>query len=221
MTVRLRPGEQLVRLEAISPAHLGAAEGGAALDRPTQKDALTELPYVPDSALKGVLASRFGNPSDEEPNAGREAIFGAPDRAGSPGRPRRPGRPGALVAGNGEMLCFPLPARDGLPVRCFPALAVARFLRRAPAGDDVAAASDLLRWIEQESASLPGRACRRSSRRPRSRRSPAPRWSATARRSPPSCAASPARTFPPRRAWWWRRPPPPAACGASLPSAGL
>jgi CRISPR/Cas system CMR subunit Cmr4 (Cas7 group RAMP superfamily) len=150
MAVRLRPGEQLVRLEAISAAHLGAAEGGAALDRPTQKDVLAELPYIPDSALKGVLASRFGNPSDDEPNAGREAIFGAPDRPGRPGRPRRPGRPGALVAGNGEMLCFPLPARDGLPVRVFPALGVARFLRRAAAGDDLAAALDLLRWVEQE-----------------------------------------------------------------------
>ena len=150
MAVRLRPGEQLVRLEVISPAHLGAAEGGAALDRPTQKDALAELPYIPDSALKGVLASRFGSPSEDEPNPRREALFGAPDRPARAGLPRRPGRAGSLVAGNGEMLCFPLPARDGLPVRVFPALGVARFLRQAPAGGARAAAVDLLRWVEHE-----------------------------------------------------------------------
>jgi CRISPR/Cas system CMR subunit Cmr4 (Cas7 group RAMP superfamily) len=150
MAVTLHPGDQLVRLEVVSPAHLGAAEGGAALERPTQKDAVAELPYLPDSALKGVLASGFGNPSDDEPNPDREALFGGPDRPGRPGRPRRPGRAGSLVAGNGELLCFPLPARDGLPVRVFPALGVARFLRHVPAGGEHAAELDLLRWVEHE-----------------------------------------------------------------------
>lgn len=124
--MRLEQGEQLVRLTAVTPAHLGSAEGEATLDRPTQKEAWSELPFVPDSALKGVLAGRFGDIPEEEGkvNARREQSFGSPDRAPLEGQ-ERPGRPAPLVIGNGELLAFPVPCADGIPAWIFPASTLA------------------------------------------------------------------------------------------------
>ncbi len=148
--MKLQAGEQLLRLEVLSPAHLGAAEGEAALDRPTQKESRFGLPYLPDSALKGVLAGSYGNVPVDAPQAGekaweRERLFGSPDRRG------RSGRPGPLVFGNGELLCFPFPGAESEPAWIFPALSVARFLRFATGGEAPASAAPalaVLRWVE-------------------------------------------------------------------------
>jgi CRISPR/Cas system CMR subunit Cmr4 (Cas7 group RAMP superfamily) len=140
--MRLEAGEQLLRLEVLSPAHLGAAEGEAALDRPTQKESRFGLPYLPDSALKGVLAGVYGNVPAKGENVLRERLFGSPDRRG------RNGRPGPLVFGNGELLCFPFPGPEGRPAWVFPALSVARFLRYAGGGEELAPALAVLRWVE-------------------------------------------------------------------------
>jgi len=127
--VRLAAGSHLLRLEALTPAHLGSSAGESALDRPCQKDAAWGLPFLPDSALKGVWAGRLGDSFEREPNEGRERIFGSPDRAGAPGRPAR------FAAGNGDLLCFPLPGTAGAPAWVFPALSAARFLRLDPTGE--------------------------------------------------------------------------------------
>lgn len=132
--MRLSRGEHLLRLEVLTPANLGSAAGEAALDRPTQKEAQTGLPFLPDSALKGVLAGFFGKTplgEDEVPEPRREDVFGRPDRKGVPGAP------GPLVLGNGDLLCFPLPAPDGTVVRVFPALTVGRLLHLDPEAGEI------------------------------------------------------------------------------------
>jgi CRISPR/Cas system CMR subunit Cmr4 (Cas7 group RAMP superfamily) len=120
------PEPRLLRLEVLTSANVGTAAGEASLDRPTQKEAWDGLPYLPDSALKGVFAGRFGDILDHQANPARERYFGSPDR---PGQPDPWGRPASFVFGNAELLAFPLPSREGEWVWVFPALAVARCLR--------------------------------------------------------------------------------------------
>jgi CRISPR/Cas system CMR subunit Cmr4 (Cas7 group RAMP superfamily) len=146
--MRLSRGEHLLRLEALTPANLGSAAGEATLDRPTQKEAQSGLPFLPDSALKGVLAGFLGKTpleEDDSPAHGRERVFGSPDRAGISGTPA------PLVLGNGDLLCFPLAAPNGLTVWIFSALALGRALRLDPGtGDADSDALGLLAALEEE-----------------------------------------------------------------------
>jgi hypothetical protein len=113
---------RLLRFEVISPANLGSAAGEAILDRPTQKESWFGLPYLPDSALKGVLAALYESGSPDDQGGARERLFGSADRG-----PRR-GEAGKVVIGNAELLAFPLALRGGGAAWVFPALAAARFL---------------------------------------------------------------------------------------------
>lgn len=103
------PGHHLLRLAAVTPANFGDAGGNATVDRPVALDAWDHLPYLPGSALKGVLAGRFGNLGlpGEDLDPRRAALFGGPDTAESPGGP------GSLVIGDGELLAFPVRLRTG------------------------------------------------------------------------------------------------------------
>lgn len=150
MTERSR--HRLVRLEVVTPANLGSAAGETTLDRPTQKEAWHGLPYLPDSAFKGVLAGRYGNVPDAERNHDRERFFGSPDR----GEER--GRPSQVVFGNGELLAFPVPAAGGGRVWVYPALALARLLWLEGAAGD-AAVLRLLGALESDRTNPDGRAC--------------------------------------------------------------
>ncbi len=147
--MKLEAGSSLLlRLEAVTALHTGSAAGEASLDRPVQKDAQTGLPFLPDSALKGVLASRYGDVPEKGTNPERESRFGSPDRSGHHGAPPSTGRSGPLVLGNGELLAFPLPSRPG-PTWVFPALTLAWALRFEPGATDVSALLSLLSEIER------------------------------------------------------------------------
>jgi hypothetical protein len=97
-----------------------------------------------DAGLKGVFASAHGDSGGEHENPRREPVFGSPDRAD------RRGRPGPLVLGDGELLAFPVAARDGAVAWVFPALAIGRFLRLAPPAGDLTPLLTLLATIEEE-----------------------------------------------------------------------
>jgi CRISPR/Cas system CMR subunit Cmr4 (Cas7 group RAMP superfamily) len=145
--MKLGAGEHLLRLTLLTPAHLGSGLGEASLDRPTQKDAVSGLPCLPDSSLKGVLASPFGDSQEEGENPEREGLFGSPDRA------ERRGRPGPLVLGDGELLAFPVPSRDGSVAWVFPAPIAGRFLRLLPRTPDTDALLDLVGILTEERGS--------------------------------------------------------------------
>lgn len=89
---------QLMRIQLLDAANLGAASGRVTLDRPTQVDACYDLPFIPDSALKGVLHGIWE--VNDYPQ--RDAIFG-----------REHDLAGNLIIGNGDLLVFPLLAGDG------------------------------------------------------------------------------------------------------------
>jgi CRISPR/Cas system CMR subunit Cmr4 (Cas7 group RAMP superfamily) len=135
---------RLLRLEALTPTHVGSAWGEASLDRPTQKDAGTGLPFLPDSVLKGVLAGRTELKHGPQE---RERLYGSPDRPES----ETPGEPGPVVLGNGELLCFPVPTTDGQPAWVFPALNLAWALRMEGEGEPDAHLVELLASIEADS----------------------------------------------------------------------
>jgi hypothetical protein len=109
MNLRLPAGHHFVRLTALTPANCGHTGGSAAVDRPVAVDVWTGLPYLPHSALKGVLAGRLGNVfRGGILNTSRTDLFGAPDQNDD-----GTGRAGDLVFGDAEALAFPLLLRDG------------------------------------------------------------------------------------------------------------
>jgi len=89
---------QLLRIQLLDAANLGAASGKVTLDRPTQVNACDHLPFLPDSALKGVWQAVWE--VNNYPN--RDAIFG-----------REHDLAGNLIVGNGDLLAFPLLAANG------------------------------------------------------------------------------------------------------------
>lgn len=120
MKLTFAPGESLLRITLRTGANFGAGEAPAPVDRPVALDAWTGLPYLPWSALKGVVAGEYGDvvdPADGSLNGRRAAIFGSPDRPGEDGV--RPGGPGRLRFGDGELLCFPLRLRTGRTATVF------------------------------------------------------------------------------------------------------
>jgi hypothetical protein len=125
MSLTVPAGHHFLRLTALTPANCGDTGGSAAVDRPIALDAWSGLPYLPHSALKGVLAGRLGNVHrGGKLNARRTALFGAPDEndAGT-------GRAGDLVFGDAEALAFPVLLRDGRRALVAPAAALWRLAR--------------------------------------------------------------------------------------------
>lgn len=110
MNLIVPPEHHFLRLTALTPANCGHTGGSAAVDRPLAVDVWSRLPYLPHSALKGVLAGRWGNVhrKDGTLNMDRTELFGAPDEDDG-----GTGRPGALVFGDAEALAFPLLLGDG------------------------------------------------------------------------------------------------------------
>lgn len=110
MSLTLPAGHHVLRLTALTPANCGDTGGSAAVDRPVALDAWSLLPYLPYSALKGVLAGRRGNVHlrGGALNLHRTELFGAPapDDQGL-------GKKSAIIFGDADTLAFPLLLRDG------------------------------------------------------------------------------------------------------------
>jgi CRISPR/Cas system CMR subunit Cmr4 (Cas7 group RAMP superfamily) len=127
MTVSIPQGESLLRLSARTPGNFGSRGGTATVDRPVGLDVWHDLPFIPFSGVKGVIAGRYGNVwKGGVLNEPRVKKFGSPDHKDSTGR--RQGSPSDLIVGDGNLLCFPLRLRDGSIVLVFPALNLLKFL---------------------------------------------------------------------------------------------
>lgn len=136
--------DRILRITFLTPANLGAAAGEASLDRPTQKAEGSALPYVPDSALKGVLAGELGDVGDKNPNSEREDLYGSPDRETAQGAASR------VVFGNAELLCFPVATKDGGLASIVPAENLGRCLWLEGVTAQFLLAADLLATLEYE-----------------------------------------------------------------------
>lgn len=129
MNILIPPGQSWLRIELLSPANFGSSGGRATLDRPVAVNPWTSLPYLPFSALSGVLAGRLGDVFLDRDktkfNGSRTTFFGTPDDQ----RRDVAGKPGLLVFGDGELLSFPVPLRNGAVAHVVPLLTAA-WLRR-------------------------------------------------------------------------------------------
>lgn len=143
--MKVPTGQSWLLLELVTPANFGSGEGRADVDRPTVKDPQRNLPYVPHSVIKGVIAGRHGDIDEVEAERSRTRE----ERYGSPDRPDRLGEAGPVVFGDGELLSYLLPGRDGGEVRVFPAPVVAQCLAGSPASESRAAALELLDLVER------------------------------------------------------------------------
>ncbi|MBN1271070.1 MAG: hypothetical protein JXB26_02265 [Candidatus Aminicenantes bacterium] len=119
----LNPGQQLLKLTALTPINIGAQWGESDLDRPTQLDVQSGLPFIPDSALKGASREYWSNitPGDSE------LLFGCPDgwdesisREGE--SKEKSGNPGKIIFGNAQLLSFPFRFLNNVRVHVVPVM---------------------------------------------------------------------------------------------------
>ena len=106
MAIQINSKENaLIKFTALTPANFGMQWGTVAVDSPTQVDAQYELPYIPDSAIKGVFAAK------QEIESSRTAIWGTTDNwdADQPVF----GNPAKIIFGNAYLVAFPVRFEDG------------------------------------------------------------------------------------------------------------
>lgn len=102
--------QRIYHLQALSALHVGVGQGVGAVDLPIARGRATQLPFVPGSALKGVLRDELrdehGRLTPEHKRLfGPEAASGEDPQAG------------ALAVGDAQLLIFP--ARSFLGVVAF------------------------------------------------------------------------------------------------------
>lgn len=150
----IKPGHHLVRLTLLSNANLGAISGRATLDRPTQVEAYSGLPFIPNSVLRGVLRDACESSPTKNLRDSVEHFFGSRNR-------RTPAIGddnfmGNLVIGNGDLLVFPVRALTGERCWVFPRLSLLKVLYLESLGDasqpDLSPIIDRLTQIEKNAA---------------------------------------------------------------------
>ena len=109
MTFAIKPGTRLYRFRNLTPANFGAPFGHAWVDSPTQVESRFHLPFLPDTALKGVFRSHS---EGQEHTADARRYFGGSDEDAEQNeqvkkKALRFGEPGKLVFGNSELVAFP------------------------------------------------------------------------------------------------------------------
>ncbi|HAZ63140.1 MAG TPA: type III-B CRISPR module RAMP protein Cmr4 [Armatimonadetes bacterium] len=87
-------------LHALSPLHVGTGQSADIIDLPIARQRATNIPYVPGSALKGVLRSAF-EPGDEQ-----YALFG-------PETTNADAHAGSIIVGDALLLALPVRSFKG------------------------------------------------------------------------------------------------------------
>ena len=103
--------DRLFWLQALTPLHLGAGKGEGYIDLPLLREKVTNFPFVPGSAVKGVFADSHGATDDaRSSNAVLQAAFG---RAGDD-----TANAGALVFTDARLICLPVRSLYGTFAWC-------------------------------------------------------------------------------------------------------
>ncbi|MGL4595466.1 MAG: type III-B CRISPR module RAMP protein Cmr4 [Thermoguttaceae bacterium] len=99
-------------IHALTPLHVGAGRGLGYIDLPIVREKVTNFPYIPGSAIKGVIADKYGA-SDKETREEckyKAAAFGTSnnDAANS----------GSLVFTDARLICLPVRSLYGTFAWC-------------------------------------------------------------------------------------------------------
>ncbi len=118
MTIRSIP----YWLHAITPLHVGAGRGIGHIDLPVIRERVTTWPYVPGSAVKGVLrAHHAGAATTASDKTALNAAFGTGGDSDA--------NAGALAFGDARLVCMPARSAYGTFAWCTSPLALARLAR--------------------------------------------------------------------------------------------
>ncbi|MDR3020660.1 MAG: RAMP superfamily CRISPR-associated protein, partial [Treponema sp.] len=63
-------------IHAVSPIHVGAGQGAGYIDLPIVREKVTNWPYIPGSAVKGVIADKFEATEQNRADPYKKAAFG-------------------------------------------------------------------------------------------------------------------------------------------------
>lgn len=130
----MRQADRVYWLHALSPMHVGSGRGEGYIDLPLAREKVTELPYVPGSSIKGVLADLHGATVEQrKAKKDLQEAFGlaADDQISS-------GTAGALVFTDARLVCLPVRSIYGTFAWCTSPLLLSR-LRRDLASTGAAA----------------------------------------------------------------------------------
>ena len=117
--------QRMYWLHATSPLHVGAGRGIGFIDLPIAREKVTDWPYVPGSAVKGVLADHRGVTDETRKNDDslHKIAFGRADVNGeSPNS-------GSLVFTDARLICLPVRSLYGTFAWCTSPLALERLKR--------------------------------------------------------------------------------------------
>src|SRR6185437_4337825 len=114
---------RMIYLHAISPLHTGTGQSVDVIDLPVAREKATGWPFIPGSSLKGVLRAACENAArDATGQSLVEAAFGPPPERAQEGA-------GALLFGDGRILCLPVRSLFGTFAWVTSPLALDRYRR--------------------------------------------------------------------------------------------
>ncbi len=119
--MKITQEHQFLRIQLLGNGNFGAAGGKVTLDRPTQVDAFNNLPFIPNSSLRGVMKA-VSRLDDNR----LKAAFGIPEV--NEQEELGINQPGQLVIGNGDLLAFPILADNGERCWVFPVDNIFKFM---------------------------------------------------------------------------------------------
>jgi len=96
-------------LQAISPLHVGAGKGVGFIDMPVMREKVTNWPFVPGSAVKGVLRDHFTQIKEKETDQSKKKVLEEQIKAafGEAGRDPE-SNAGSLVFTDAHIVCMPI-----------------------------------------------------------------------------------------------------------------
>lgn len=108
-------------IHATTPLHVGAGRGMGFIDLPVMREAVTNWPFVPGSAVKGVLADHYqAGDEQRKQDPVKQAAFGSPGAAASAG---------SIVFTDSRIVCLPARSFYGTFAWCSSPLALRRLAR--------------------------------------------------------------------------------------------
>jgi CRISPR-associated protein Cmr4 len=94
--------ERTYWLHVVSPLHVGAGRGVGHIDLPIVREKVTNWPYVPGSAVKGVIADKYkATEENRKPGSDLAAAFGTASSNGD-------SQAGSLVFSDASIVCLPV-----------------------------------------------------------------------------------------------------------------